>query len=274
MQKRKAAAAVGLIVALWGLFLAFLPWESILGSSGQHHRHDSASTGLAGCPWLPSSFSALGKLLPFSLHRFLLKASPQLSSVIGLQADGLSFLSFVGGESRRVDPATGLPILTRVELQAFDGSDPALPLLLGIGGEVFDVKEKGAQHYGKDAPYNIFAGKDSSRALSLGSFADEDVYGGTEGFDEQQQKNLREQLAFYRDKYGPAVALIDPNSPFPTPPPKSKEELEKEAEQEAAAAAAAEQDKERQQREGIRTTFVVATPPPTPTPTPTPTPAA
>jgi predicted heme/steroid binding protein len=240
-KNTRAVYGVGLVIALWGIFFAFLPWDMFLGSQG------------AGCPYLPAAAT---------WHRLL--SSPL--SYLGLSwikgsARGASASVASDGASRRIDSATNLPIFTRLELARYDGSDESMPILLAIGGEVFDVTAKGKQYYGKDAPYNIFAGKDSSRSLSLGSFDDRDVYNGdTSDFDEQQLKQLKEQIEFYREKYGPAVGVIDKDSPYPTPPPKSKEEIEREAREEAERAEAAAKDLERQQREGIRTTFVVATP--------------
>lgn len=114
------------------------------------------------------------------------------------------------------DPS-GLRYYTREELANYDGSDPAQPILLGMNGDVFDVTEKGSGFYGKDAAYNCFAGKDSTRALSLGSLEEDDLYRiDISDFTAQQHKALKEQHEFYLGKYV-LVGRIVPDSP---PPPR------------------------------------------------------
>ena len=53
------------------------------------------------------------------------------------------------------------------ELSAYTGADPDLPILLSVGGYIFDVTA-GAKFYGPKGPYKIFAGCACSRALSIG----------------------------------------------------------------------------------------------------------
>jgi len=97
----------------------------------------------------------------------------------------------------------GLPLYSPEELAKGDGSDPEGPLLLAINGDVFDVKEKGAQFYAANSPYNAFAGRDSTRPLSLGSMsqADLDRGGDVSDFTPQQMKAMQEQHEFYKGKY-------------------------------------------------------------------------
>lgn len=53
------------------------------------------------------------------------------------------------------------------EVSSMDGSDPDRPILVVISGKVFNVSA-GAQYYGKDGPYNIFAGRDATWLLAKG----------------------------------------------------------------------------------------------------------
>lgn len=53
------------------------------------------------------------------------------------------------------------------EVASMDGSDPEKPILVAISGKVFNVSA-GAQYYGKDGPYNIFAGRDATWLLAKG----------------------------------------------------------------------------------------------------------
>jgi hypothetical protein len=89
-----------------------------------------------------------------------------------------------------------------------------------MAGDVFDVKEKGAQFYAKGSGYNMFAGKDSTRALSLGSMEEKDLYSADiSDFTEAQLRAVKEQHDFYLGKYT-LVGRIKADSPPPTPPPK------------------------------------------------------
>ncbi|CAA2961786.1 membrane-associated progesterone-binding 4 [Olea europaea subsp. europaea] len=49
-------------------------------------------------------------------------------------------------------------LFTAEELAPYNGTDPQLPILLGILGSVFDVT-KGKSHYGAGGGYNHFAGR-------------------------------------------------------------------------------------------------------------------
>jgi len=55
-------------------------------------------------------------------------------------------------------------VFTRDEIAEFDGSDPSKPLYLVIKKRVYDVTS-GRKHYGKGASYNVFVGKDNTRAF-------------------------------------------------------------------------------------------------------------
>lgn len=44
---------------------------------------------------------------------------------------------------------------TLKQLSKYDGSDPKLPILVSIDGEVYDVSKGGQRMYGKGAAYNM-----------------------------------------------------------------------------------------------------------------------
>ena len=74
--------------------------------------------------------------------------------------------------------------------------------------QVFDVTALGKQFYGKGAGYHLFAGKDSTRALSIGSLSQEDVdRADVSDFTPKQLDLVLEQHAFYVGKY-PRVGVI------------------------------------------------------------------
>ncbi|XP_073273033.1 membrane-associated progesterone-binding protein 4-like [Primulina huaijiensis] len=57
-------------------------------------------------------------------------------------------------------------------LASYNGTDPGLPILLGILRSVFDVT-KGRDPYGAGGGYNQFSGRDASRAFVSGNFTGE-----------------------------------------------------------------------------------------------------
>lgn len=69
---------------------------------------------------------------------------------------------------------------TADELRRHDGSNKELPLMLSLGGIVFDVTEGGTEFYAKGAAYNCFAGRVCGRALAMGSLEQADIDLGEE----------------------------------------------------------------------------------------------
>lgn len=65
--------------------------------------------------------------------------------------------------------------LTIDELSLYNGSDPKLPVYIGINGKVFDVsRSRGV--YGPKGTYGFFSGKDAARAFVTGCFSKEDEF--------------------------------------------------------------------------------------------------
>jgi hypothetical protein len=130
-----------------------------------------------------------------------------------------------------VEPGSGLPIWGAAELANFGSCAPGatvkdLPgcrVLLGVAGFVYDVTEKGAVHYAPGAGYCLFAGRDATRSLALGSLSSDDLEKGgwVEGVDEA---SVKEQATFYREKYGPPIGALPPPTPPPPPPPGTERE--------------------------------------------------
>jgi predicted heme/steroid binding protein len=63
-------------------------------------------------------------------------------------------------------------LLTDAQLSLYNGSDPALPILLAINGTIYDVSA-GARTYGPGGGYSFFSGKDGARAFVTGCFGEE-----------------------------------------------------------------------------------------------------
>lgn len=113
---------------------------------------------------------------------------------------------------------------TLEQLKAFDGSDPSKPIYVAIkcsfvifyhrprptqaaqsftcpsltpsAGTVFDVTRK-ADTYGSGKSYNIFAGKDASRALGMSSLKPEDAVSDYSTLSEGDMKTLNDWFDFF-----------------------------------------------------------------------------
>ncbi|KAI9044022.1 putative heme/steroid binding domain protein [Aspergillus affinis] len=62
--------------------------------------------------------------------------------------------------------------LTPAQLAPHDGSDPSIPIYLAVNGSIFDVSAN-PMIYGPGGHYNIFAGRDATRAFVTGCFQDD-----------------------------------------------------------------------------------------------------
>jgi membrane-associated progesterone receptor component len=97
---------------------------------------------------------------------------------------------------------------TLSEIAAYDGSDPARPLLIGIRGHVYDVT-RGRAFYGPGGPYGMFAGKDCTRALAKVSFDEELFTGDIEGLELDELDKLEEWIEMFEGKYRRVGRLLD-----------------------------------------------------------------
>jgi predicted heme/steroid binding protein len=52
-------------------------------------------------------------------------------------------------------------------LSTYNGSDPSLPIYVAVNGSIYDVSAS-PRFYGQGAGYNVFAGRDASRAFVTG----------------------------------------------------------------------------------------------------------
>ena len=210
---RKALPIAALLLGTAGLLLSLSP--SRFGAFMQacpYLQPDGPSLLVASQVLLRQASARLGQLLtPFAVG-------------VGAPGEGRSDDGSVGA---RNGGGSGERGLTRAALRAYDGRDPSKPLLLGMHGDIFDVTEKGSQFYGPGAGYSVFAGRDSTRALAMGSLDAKDINNWlTDDFNEGQMQALRDQHKFYTDKYGPRWGVIlegddhvSPVTPAPPPPP-------------------------------------------------------
>lgn len=62
--------------------------------------------------------------------------------------------------------------MTLEELAAFNGKDESTPLYLAVNGTIYDVSA-GRRMYGPGGSYNVFVGRDASRAFVTGCFKED-----------------------------------------------------------------------------------------------------
>ncbi|WEW55552.1 hypothetical protein PRK78_000983 [Emydomyces testavorans] len=101
-------------------------------------------------------------------------------------------------EAKNLNPPKYDPI-SLDELSRSDGSDPSRPTLVAIKGVVFDVS--GNPAYKPGGSYNVFAGKDASRALACSSLKAEDCRPDWGDLEEKEKGVLEEWFAFFSKRY-------------------------------------------------------------------------
>ena len=126
----------------------------------------------------------------------------------------------------RLVPESKLPSAERTismeELAKYDGNDQDIPtgenfgyatcpIYVGALDKVFDVSFGGVEMYGKDGPYQRFAGKDASRALALMSFDPKDIENtDISDLEEKKVKVLKDWVKTFEEKKGyPVVGKLD-----------------------------------------------------------------
>ncbi|CAL1706118.1 unnamed protein product [Somion occarium] len=97
---------------------------------------------------------------------------------------------------------------TLEQLREFDGSSTDKPIYVAIKGTVFDVSHK-RETYGPGASYNLFAGKDASKALGMSSLKEEDATPDYSTLPEAEMKVLNDWHDFFSKRYNVVGKVID-----------------------------------------------------------------
>ncbi|KAI0076142.1 cytochrome b5 [Panus rudis PR-1116 ss-1] len=97
---------------------------------------------------------------------------------------------------------------TQAQLKEFDGSSPDKPIYVAIKGTVFDVSHK-RETYGKGGSYNIFAGRDASRALGMSSLKEEDASPDYSTLPPAEMKVLNDWHDFFSKRYNIVGRVVD-----------------------------------------------------------------
>ncbi|KAJ3477730.1 hypothetical protein NLI96_g10263 [Meripilus lineatus] len=104
---------------------------------------------------------------------------------------------------------------TLEQLREFDGSTTDKPIYVAIKGTIFDVSHK-RDTYGKGGSYNIFAGKDASKAFGLSSLKAEDAIPDYTQLPDADKKVLNDWYDFFTKRYNVVGKVID-LPPFAVP---------------------------------------------------------
>jgi membrane-associated progesterone receptor component len=104
---------------------------------------------------------------------------------------------------------------TLAELASFDGADPERPLLIAVRGKVYDVTP-GRAFYGPGGPYEMFAGKDCTRALAKMAFDPELFTGDESGLDDVELQQLDDWIESFQMKYRVLGDLVPEGADAPS----------------------------------------------------------
>ncbi|KAJ3682212.1 hypothetical protein LUZ60_014785 [Juncus effusus] len=97
--------------------------------------------------------------------------------------------------------------ITEEELREYDGTDPELPILTAIRGHVYDVSIS-SLFYGPGGPYELFAGRDASRALAKMSFEASDISSDLSGLEPYELDTLNDWESKFMTKYTRVGTII------------------------------------------------------------------
>jgi len=119
-------------------------------------------------------------------------------SMLGRDDPGIDFLQDESDSASSSSATT----FTAQELFEFGSGINERPIYLSIFGRVYDVSN-GEKFYGKGAAYEMFAGRDVTRALCLGCLEPECLVRSTEGLTQKQLQEGKRWLSFFHthDKY-------------------------------------------------------------------------
>ncbi|KAL7268741.1 hypothetical protein RUND412_008621 [Rhizina undulata] len=113
--------------------------------------------------------------------------------------------SFEPKEPVQLAPPKDDPI-TAAQLAEYSG-EPGKQVYVAIKGTVFDVT--GNPSYAKGGKYNVFTGKDSSRALAKSSVNESDCVPEYEDLGEKEQQTLNEWYTYFSKRYNVVGRVIN-----------------------------------------------------------------
>ncbi|KAJ4834338.1 Bifunctional protein GlmU [Turnera subulata] len=96
---------------------------------------------------------------------------------------------------------------TASQLREYNGTDPSKPIYVAIKGRVFDVST-GKTFYGPGGSYEMFAGRDASRALAKMSKNEEDISASLDDLTDKEKDVLADWERKFEAKYPVAGRVV------------------------------------------------------------------
>lgn len=98
---------------------------------------------------------------------------------------------------------------TLEELKKYNGTGPDGRILIAINGSVYDCT-RGSHFYGPGAPYEVFGGKDVSRALATFSLETAQEYDDLSDLKTEEMESMKEWEEQFKEKYDYVGKLLKP----------------------------------------------------------------
>jgi Protein of unknown function (DUF1838) len=145
------------------------------------------------------------------------KGSPRIDGTIA-KPEPLAEVEAVAASNIRIgakpDNISTLPApdtaMTSAHLSTFNGKDVSKPILLGVGGLIFDVSSA-KRHYRSGESYNCLTGRDATCAFISGDLSEAGLAAGTPRAGDpltlEQKGNLEKWVGFFQSNY-PQVGIL------------------------------------------------------------------
>ena len=93
------------------------------------------------------------------------------------------------------------------EIGKYNGSDPTLPIIIGVGGRVFDVT-KGRKSYQVGGAYNLFAGRDATVSLAKMNFEPQNLDADASGLSSEEKFNVQTWMTSFESRGYPNLGCL------------------------------------------------------------------
>ncbi|GAA5836080.1 hypothetical protein JCM3766R1_001960 [Sporobolomyces carnicolor] len=110
-------------------------------------------------------------------------------------------------DETQLDPPKDTPF-TKAELAKYNGADPSTPIYVAIKGKIYDVSAK-RDMYGPGCGYNVFTGKDASKALGKSSLKAEDADSDYSSLTDEEKKVLDDWEKYFAKRYNIVGKVVD-----------------------------------------------------------------
>ncbi|KAL7411467.1 progesterone binding protein [Mrakia frigida] len=97
---------------------------------------------------------------------------------------------------------------TPAQLAVFNGVPEGQKIYVAIKGTIFDVSAK-PEMYGPGKSYNVFAGRDASKALGMSSVKIEDATADYSSLSEKELGTLQSWFTFFEKRYNVVGKVVE-----------------------------------------------------------------